>query len=164
MDNIRINAHLMTVVHKAQDGKSHRELFIDFVQGSNVVARQNLFGHYFLTKNEKAVKQEFTFSPLGSPFSLDAFRRFVVDVKARREGSFSLDGAGGSTFGYRNNVLTFENTCLGSPLTIFIKYNDQLGRDLDELANTIGRYMEDSTEKEMSDFLSRIETLTVRVS
>lgn len=161
MDNIRIQSQVMTFLRDTREGNPHRELFIDFVQGNTLVARQEFFGYFYVVKNGAVTTQEFSFSPSSLiPYKHDDFKRFVVDVKARRECNFNFEGVGQrTTFTYKNGVLAYENGQLTNGLTLYIKYTEQIGKDLDELAATIHRYMEASREKEILALVQHLETM-----
>jgi hypothetical protein len=162
MDGIKISSSIMTILQKASARKPHRELFIDFIYGSVLVARLEISGHYYLNQICDKVKPEFTFSSQLTPYDHDAFRQFVNDVKARRPVSFNLDScAERVVISYNSNgILSFENSHMNHGLTLHLRYTDQLGKDLEELYNTITRYMELSKEKEIIDFQRRVEMLS----
>lgn len=139
---LRIDCDIVTHLKGDSSVTPGRDLAIDFTLQNAVMCRQQLAGHYYLSKDADT-RRVFTFSPSLHEYDHSEFRRFVLDLKLRRECRFNFETSGYFTgFTYRNGSLTFSSSHIGNDITVYMKCTDSVVRDMETLCLTIERYME----------------------
>jgi len=140
--DLRVEGQIITHLKGESPTITDRDLAIDFTAHGTMFCRQQLAGHYYLSRDADT-HRVFTFSPGLHEYDHAKFRQFVADLKLRRECWFNFETTGRFTgFMYRNGSLSFLSSHVGNSMTVYLKCTDLVAKDLESLSQTIERYME----------------------
>lgn len=158
---LRLKASIVDMV--GVDGaKRSRELYIDITNTrGDCLSRLKMYGYQYVLKTRAGVQTLFTFSPGHQPYSHLAWKKFVDDVKARRDTKFHFDSTSqfSAGFSYRGGVFRVETIHGTTSLSVIIPPSDYLVDDLVAIGDYLTRYIEASADTQLQDMIRGISNL-----